>query len=116
MKIRFLGAARQVTGSCYHLSINGMQFLVDCGMAQGEAAENGPHFAFQPPEIEVLFLTHAHIDHSGLVPKLVKEGFRGKIITTAGTADLAKIMLADSAHLHDLEGTRSRARECAGSI
>ena len=90
MKIRFLGAARQVTGSCYHLSVNGMQFLVDCGMQQGENAENGRPFAFQPSEIACLFLTHAHIDHSGLIPKLVKEGFRGQIIATGATAALVE--------------------------
>lgn len=101
MKIRFLGAARQVTGSCFHLSINGMECLVDCGMKQGEAAENGSSFAFQPEEIAYLFLTHAHIDHSGLIPKLVKEGFKGKIITTSATADLTRILLHDSAHIQE---------------
>ncbi len=101
MKIRFLGAARQVTGSCYHLSANGMQFLVDCGMQQGENAENGHAFAFQPADITCLFLTHAHIDHSGLIPKLVKEGFKGEIITTGATAALVKIMLHDSAHIQE---------------
>ena len=101
MKIRFLGAARQVTGSCFHLSINGMECLVDCGMKQGEAAENGSSFAFQPAEIAYLFLTHAHIDHSGLIPKLVKEGFKGKIITTSATADLTRILLHDSAHIQE---------------
>ena len=78
-----------------------MQFLVDCGMQQGEAAENGGFFAFQPSEIAYLFLTHAHIDHCGLIPKLVKEGFKGKIITTPATADLARIMLHDSAHIQE---------------
>ena len=101
MKIRFLGAARQVTGSCFHLSTKGMQFLVDCGMQQGEAAENNASFAFQPSEIACLFLTHAHIDHSGLIPKLVREGFEGRIITTAATADLVNIMLHDSAHIQE---------------
>ncbi len=103
MKIRFLGAARQVTGSCYHLSVNGMQFLVDCGMQQGENAENDHPFAFQPSEIACLFLTHAHIDHSGLIPKLVKDGFKGQIITTGATAELVKIMLHDSAHIQEKE-------------
>jgi metallo-beta-lactamase family protein len=80
-----------------------MQFLVDCGMQQGENAENDHPFAFQPSDIACLFLTHAHIDHSGLIPKLVKEGFRGQIITTGGTAALVKIMLRDSAHIQEKE-------------
>jgi metallo-beta-lactamase family protein len=103
VKIRFLGAARQVTGSCYHLSVNGLQLLIDCGMQQGEGAENTAPFKFQPSEIAYLFLTHAHIDHSGLIPKLVKDGFKGKIITTGATADLVTIMLYDSAHLQERE-------------
>ena len=104
MKIRFLGAARQVTGSCFHLTVNGRQFLVDCGMQQGESAAGDANrlpFPFNPAEIEYLFLTHAHIDHSGLVPKLVKDGFKGTIITTTATADLIAIMLADSAHIQE---------------
>ncbi|OPY68070.1 MAG: Ribonuclease [Syntrophorhabdus sp. PtaU1.Bin050] len=114
MKIRFLGAARQVTGSCYHLLVNGVQLLVDCGMQQGENSGNNGPFAFRPEEISYLFLTHAHIDHSGLIPKLVKEGFRGKIITTAATADLVKIMLYDSAHIQEKEAewkTRKALRQ-----
>ena len=101
MRIRFLGAARQVTGSCYHLLTGQTQLLVDCGMQQGEAAENDFPFAFQPSEIACLFLTHSHIDHSGLIPKLVREGFKGTIITTAATADLTRIMLHDSAHIQE---------------
>jgi metallo-beta-lactamase family protein len=103
MKLKFLGAARQVTGSCYLLSVNGMQILVDCGMQQGENADNQQAFAFQPSDIECLFLTHAHIDHSGLLPKLVKEGFKGRIITTDATAELAEVMLYDSAHIQEKE-------------
>jgi metallo-beta-lactamase family protein len=101
MKLRFLGAARQVTGSLYLLSANDMQLLVDCGMQQGEDAENDHFFPFRPSEISYLFLTHAHIDHSGLIPKLVKDGFRGRIITTGATADLVEIMLYDSAHIQE---------------
>jgi metallo-beta-lactamase family protein len=88
--------------------------LVDCGMQQGEGAENGAAFAFAPAEIAYLFVTHAHIDHSGLVPKLVKDGFRGKIITTAATADLLEIMLYDSAHIQEKEAewkNRKAARQ-----
>ncbi|RXM22111.1 MBL fold metallo-hydrolase, partial [Citrobacter sp. AAK_AS5] len=85
MKITFLGAVRKVTGSCFHLSVNGLQFLVDCGMHQGlnSDALNRKPFPFDSKAIDVVFLTHAHIDHTGLVPRLVREGFRGKIITTA---------------------------------
>ena len=114
MKLRFLGAARQVTGSCCHLSVNGAQFLVDCGMEQGENAVNNIAFAFRPSEIDCLFLTHAHIDHSGLLPKLVKEGFRGQIISTDATAELAEILLYDSAHIQEKEAewkTRKALRQ-----
>jgi metallo-beta-lactamase family protein len=103
MKIRFLGAARTVTGSCFHLTVNDRQFIVDCGMHQGKDsyAVNREPFLFNPSEIEAMFLTHAHIDHSGLVPRLVEKGFSGSIITTAATADLASIMLMDSAHIQE---------------
>ncbi|MBI4653993.1 MAG: MBL fold metallo-hydrolase [Nitrospirae bacterium] len=103
MKIKFLGGVRTVTGSCFHLSVNDLQILVDCGMYQGENSEkiNKNHFQFNPKDIDYLFLTHAHIDHSGLIPKLVKEGFRGRIITTSATADLTEIMLYDSANIQE---------------
>ncbi len=103
MKIRFLGAARTVTGSCFHLTLNERQFLVDCGMHQGKDSYvvNKTPFQFNPEEIESIFLTHAHIDHSGLIPRLIDKGFRGSIITTAATADLASVMLLDSAHIQE---------------
>lgn len=103
MKIRFFGAARQVTGTCFHLSINGKQLLIDCGMQQGEHESEGNRnaFPFSAPDIDYLILTHAHIDHSGLIPKLVKEGFKGPIITSQATADLVTIMLYDSAHIQE---------------
>ncbi|MDR2017563.1 MAG: MBL fold metallo-hydrolase [Syntrophobacterales bacterium] len=103
MKIRFLGATRVVTGSCYHLSAGETQILVDCGMYQGKNGEetNRKPFAFDPREIDFLLLTHAHLDHSGLLPKLAMEGFRGRIIATSGTADLVEIMLYDSAHIQE---------------
>ena len=103
MKIRFLGAARRVTGSCFHLSGDGMEILVDCGMNQGKGADemNDKPFQFDPARIDYLLLTHAHLDHSGLIPKLVKDGFKGRILTTSATAELAEIMLHDSAHIQE---------------
>ena len=102
MKVRFLGAAREVTGSCYHLTLGDTQFLVDCGMHQGKhAGGEADIFQFDPKSIACVFLTHAHIDHSGLIPRLVKLGFRGKIITTSATADLVEVMLLDSAHIQE---------------
>ncbi|MCE5312995.1 MAG: MBL fold metallo-hydrolase [Nitrospiraceae bacterium] len=103
MKIRFLGAARTVTGSCFHLAVNNMQMLVDCGMTQGEdAKETDRHeFDFNPSEIEYVFLTHSHIDHSGLLPRLVKKGFKGRILLTDAAADLTEIMLYDSANIQE---------------
>ena len=103
MKMRFLGAARRVTGSCYHLLDGDMQILVDCGMYQGRDADgiNSKAFAFDPGQIQYLLLTHAHLDHSGLIPKLAKDGFKGKILTTSGTAELVEIMLYDSAHIQE---------------
>lgn len=103
MKIRFLGAARTVTGSCYHLSDDSVQVLVDCGMYQGKNADdiNRMPFSFDPKKIDYLLLTHAHIDHSGLIPKLVASGFHGRILTTTATADLVEVMLYDSAHIQE---------------
>jgi metallo-beta-lactamase family protein len=103
MKITFLGGVRTVTGTCFHISVNDMQILVDCGMFQGENADeiNNAPFDFVPGDIDYLFLTHAHIDHSGLIPKLVRDGFKGRIIATSATADLAEIMLYDSAQIQE---------------
>ena len=103
MKIRFLGAARTVTGSCFHLISNGLQVLVDCGMYQGRNADeiNRIPFSYDPEKIDYLILTHAHLDHSGLIPKLIASGFRGRILTTTATADLVEIMLYDSAHIQE---------------
>ena len=100
MQITFLGAAQQVTGSCYLVQANGCRFLIDCGMVQGstEARERN-YAAFAPREIDFVLLTHAHIDHSGLLPRLVAQGFAGPIYTTPATADLLSVLLRDSAHI-----------------
>lgn len=103
MKIKFLGGARTVTGSCFYLSLGEAGILVDCGMYQGPDADavNRRAFEFDPSGITCLFLTHSHLDHIGLVPRLVKEGFKGKIITTAAAADIIELILYDSAHIQE---------------
>ncbi|MHB8845549.1 MAG: MBL fold metallo-hydrolase RNA specificity domain-containing protein [Nitrospirota bacterium] len=113
MNIRFLGAARTVTGSCYLLTLPKAKVLVDCGIIQGASDSrdrNREPFAFDPKEIDLLFLTHAHLDHSGLIPRLVKEGFRGRIITTTATADLIAPMLLDSAKIQENDAERMSRR------
>lgn len=105
MKITFYGAAQMVTGSKHLITTSsGVNILLDCGLYQGkrkEAEKINAHFGFDPSTIDYLIVSHAHIDHTGLIPKLVKEGFRGKIYATAATFDLCKIMLPDSAHIQE---------------
>ncbi|MGX9366472.1 MBL fold metallo-hydrolase RNA specificity domain-containing protein [Desulfoplanes sp. PS50] len=107
MKIKFLGAARTVTGSCYILEAAGHRFAVDCGMHQGNKEIEKRNFnqidAYRPDSIEFVILTHAHIDHSGLLPRFVRNGFAGPIYTTPPTRDLLEIMLKDSAHIQEME-------------
>ena len=101
MTIQFLGAARTVTGSCYLVRDDYNNLLVDCGMFQGEDLEqrNYAPFQFNPSEIQSVLLTHAHLDHCGLIPRLVKEGFKGKIYATSATRDLYEINAYDSAKI-----------------
>lgn len=102
MKLRFFGAARNVTGSRYLLDCREMRLLIDCGLYQERdfQARNWDPFPVPPETVDAVLLTHAHLDHSGYLPRFVKEGFEGKIFCTAATADIAKIALVDSAHIH----------------
>ncbi len=114
MKVKFMGAARTVTGSCYILETQGHRFAVDCGMHQGMGEiekRNWDTDIYEPHRIEFFLITHAHIDHSGLLPVMAKKGFRGKIYTTPPTRDLLEIMLLDSAHIQETEAHwKSRKR------
>ncbi|MEI7422481.1 MAG: MBL fold metallo-hydrolase [Prolixibacteraceae bacterium] len=107
MKIKFIGAAREVTGSKHLITLdNGKKILLDCGMFQGKGMEtdsSNRNLGFDPKEIDHIILTHAHIDHSGLIPYVYKLGFRGSVICTNATRDLCAIMLADSGHIQELD-------------
>jgi metallo-beta-lactamase family protein len=111
VKLTFLGAAGEVTGSCYLVETDELAFLVDCGMVQGGrgADARNRRFAFDPREIAFVLLTHAHIDHSGLIPRLVAQGFTGAVYTTEATGELLGVMLPDSAHLQEKESQWSGA-------
>ncbi|MBD3390913.1 MAG: MBL fold metallo-hydrolase [Chitinivibrionales bacterium] len=104
MKLAFMGGARTVTGSQVIVSVNGSKVLLECGLYQGrrqESYDRNKHFSFVPGEIDQLVLTHAHMDHSGNIPSLVKKGFAGSIYATPPTVDLCKMMLRDSAYLQE---------------
>lgn len=117
MKITFLGATKMVTGSNFLIEGAGKKFLVDCGMYQGSARdemENSEPFAYNVHDIDFVLLTHAHIDHSGRIPKLYTEGYRNPVITTKASRDLCSIMLPDSGHIQEQEiewRNRKRVRE-----
>ncbi|KPJ87745.1 MAG: MBL fold metallo-hydrolase [Gammaproteobacteria bacterium SG8_11] len=115
MKISFHGADRGVTGSCHLVECAGLRILIDCGMYQGNRElneENAEDFGFDPASIDFLLLTHAHLDHCGRIPLLSKRGFRGEIITTKASRELARLVMLDSAHLAE-EEARYQARKKA---
>ncbi len=103
MQIEFLGAAHEVTGSCHYVSFGNWNFLVDCGMQQGPDMYVNQEIPVEASKIDYVFVTHAHIDHSGLLPLLYNRGFRGKIFCTQATYELCTIMLKDSAHIQEFE-------------
>ncbi|MEA3349385.1 MAG: MBL fold metallo-hydrolase [Chloroflexota bacterium] len=106
MKIHFHGAAQTVTGSQHILEINGKRLLLECGLFQGrrkETYKRNKNFDFDPTELDAVMLSHAHIDHSGNLPHLIKKGYRGTIYTTSTTAHLANIMLMDSGYIHEMD-------------
>ena len=123
MKIRFHGAAGEVTGACFGVEAGGSRFLVDCGMRQGGRAAEAKNrrFAFDPRAVDFVLLSHAHVDHSGLLPRLAAEGFRGAVYATPATCELSGVMLPDSGHLQEKEAewrgvaplyTEAQARAC----
>ncbi len=104
MKIQFIGGARTVTGSQHLLFVNGKKILLECGLFQGrrkDTYEKNKNFSYNPAEIDAMILSHAHIDHSGNIPNLTSNGFKGNIYATAATVELCQIMLRDSAYLQE---------------
>lgn len=118
MKITFLGAAKTVTGSCYYVETKNCRFLVDCGMFQGHSKENELNqepFPFNVAELDYILLTHCHIDHSGRIPKIHLDGFKGEVVATKATVELCAIMLPDCGHIQEIEYEWiNRKRERAG--
>ena len=117
MKLSFFGADQCVTGSCHCLEVNGKKILIDCGLQQGRDEIDNQALPFHPGSIDYVLVTHAHIDHSGRLPLLVKEGFQGEIITTRVTAQLLDIMLQDSAHIQESDAAyKNRKNQRAGRV
>ena len=116
MKVRFLGAAHEVTGSSTLLEIAGKNILVDCGMEQGIDIYENCELPISPCDIDAVLLTHAHIDHSGKIPALVANGFKGPVFSTEATYKLCSIMLLDSAHIQEFEAEwRNRKAKRSGA-
>ena len=118
MKLTFIGAAHEVTGSCHYLEACGKHILIDCGLEQGPDLYENQDIPVSPSTIDYVLLTHAHIDHSGKLPLLVKNGFKGDIVSTFASADLCSIMLRDSAHIQvaEAEWRNRKARRSGGPM
>lgn len=116
MKLTFIGAAHEVTGSCHYLEIGGKNILVDCGMEQGIKAYENAELPIEEALVDYVLLTHAHVDHSGMLPGLYAKGFRGQILATEATADLCSIMLRDCAHIQmqEAEWKNRKAKRHSG--
>ncbi len=116
MKLEFLGAAHEVTGSCHYLEVGDKKLCVDIGMEQGENLFENQEIPVNPAELDYILLTHAHIDHTGLLPMLYARGFRGRVFATKATVDLSGIMLRDSAHIQQFEAEwRNRKAQRSGN-
>ena len=116
MKLSFYGADQCVTGSCHCLEVGGKRILVDCGLQQGRDEVSNAEFPFAAGSVDYVLVTHAHIDHSGRIPMLIKQGFQGRILTTRLTADLLDIMLLDSAHIQEQDAEwKNRKAERSGA-
>ena len=103
MKLTFFGAAKAVTGSCHCVEVRGKKILIDCGLQQGKDERDNTVLDFAPNYIDYVIITHAHIDHSGRIPLLIKQGFQGQIFATRLTGELMSIMLQDSAHIQEMD-------------
>ena len=113
MNLQFFGAAQSVTGSMHLVEANGHRVLLDCGMVQGDRTadeRNRVQLSGRDAKLDFVVLTHAHIDHSGLLPRLAAQGFRGRVYATPATADLCGVMLPDSAHIQEKDAQWARER------